>query len=183
MDNKTPDLKIEFLASEYTPQQIGSFIINRNFKGEKQPPYNNQGNRVFTIRLPEELSYELLKDGWNVNIKEERRQNPDDELYGFLQVAMRFDMFPPQIYQVVKKSNGKYSRIAINENTVKLLDTAVLKEVKMVIRPYHWEIPGGKSGVKAYLKTMYFELEPTEFESDYDWDDDDDDSDALPFEV
>lgn len=151
-------------------------ISNRNFSGRPEKPYNPQGKRCFTVVLDEETSNVLIHDGWNVNMRES--QDPDQPPVGFMSVSVQFDSkMPPKIMQITRKG-GKVKRTPITESTVSLIDNAEIKDVKLEIRPYNWEF-NGKSGVRAYLKTMYFELVEDCFESEYDFDD----FEEMPFDL
>ena len=54
----------------------------------------------------------------------------------------------------------------LNEGNVELLDWAQFKNVDLVVRPYEWKV-GPKTGIKAYLKTMYVTLEEDDIERKY----------------
>ena len=130
----------------------------RNFSG-RSDAYNAEGQRNFCVFLDEELAQTLSEDGWNV--KYLRPREDDEEPQAYLQVSVAFENVPPKI--VLISSNGKST---IDEDEVNILDWAEFKNIDLIIRPYNWEV-NGKSGVKAYLKTMYATIEIDEFESKY----------------
>ena len=157
-------------------------VICRNFEGRPEKPYNPQGNRNFSVVLDEEFSNLLLNDGWNVKIKP-NPQDPDAPANGYLSVNVKYtETSMPRIVQITRRGD-RIKQTQITEATVGLLDSAEIKDVKLEIRPYNWEMKDPKTkelvhGVKAYLKTMYYELVEDPFAADYD----DPDFANLPFE-
>ena len=66
----------------------------------------------------------------------------------------------------------------LTEDTVGSLDYADISNVDVVISPFEYNDIGGKSGVAAYVKTMYVSVVEDEFASKYDYDDE---PEELPF--
>lgn len=133
-------------------------IIFRNFAG-KEGQYNREGDRNFAVILPEELAKSLNKDGWNVRAL--APQDEGDSETPYITVAVSFKNRPPRVVMIT--SNGEQH---LSEREVDVLDYAEIKSVDLIARAYEWTV-NGKSGIKAYLKTMYVTIEEDELERKY----------------
>lgn len=135
----------------------------RNFSG-KEGKFNPAGRRNFCVFIDTDLAMRLEEDGWNIRWLEPKDEHEDKQAY--LQVAVSYDNIPPKILLI--SSKGK---TVLDEASVNILDWAEVREVDLIIRPYNWSMHAGtkneKSGVKAYIKSMYVTIEEDEFERKY----------------
>ena len=130
----------------------------RNFAGAKTL-YRVAGERRFNILLPEDIGRKMAEDGWLIKWLEPR--DDQDPLMARLEVKVMFGQYPPNI-NILKP--GK--RIRLSEANVGILDTAVITEADVIIRPYNWMV-NGKSGVAAYLVSLFAHVQVDELEEKY----------------
>ena len=135
----------------------GAKLIFKNFAGEESK-FNRRGNRNFCVVLEQEDAMNLMDAGWN--IKELNTREDEESLY-YLQTSVSFDNIPPKVVLI----SGR-TKTMLDDTTIDTLDYAEIANVDLIIRPYHWEV-NGKTGIKAYLKTMYVTVEVDEFAAKY----------------
>lgn len=147
------------------PDDVKSFVIEdarlifRNFRGKEQAPYNREGDRNFAVILDPEIAEVMAKDGWLVKYLNAREEGESDIPY--IQVAVSYKYRPPKIVMITDSA-----RTNITEETVGTLDWADIKTCDLMAQAYEWEV-GGKSGIKAYLQTMFVTVNENYLERKY----------------
>ena len=133
-------------------------IIFRNFTG-KEGMYNREGDRNFAVLLDDPIAHAMHEDGWNVKWLKSREEGEPEQAY--LQVSVNFKGRPPRIVMVTSRG-----RTNLHEDEVELLDWADIRNVDMIIRPYEWAV-NNKTGVKAYLQSIFVTIEEDALELKY----------------
>lgn len=148
-------------------------IIFRNFAGE-QSQYNRAGDRNFCVVIEDkDVAEQMQADGWNIKHLPPLDEGGEETAY--LPVAVSYLNVPPTI--VMLSSRG---RTHLDEATIDILDYAEIEKVDLIVNPYNWEV-NGKSGVKAYVKSMYVTIREDALAKKYATFDTNDPSDDLPF--
>lgn len=133
-------------------------IVFRNFSG-KEGQYNREGDRNFAVLLEDNLADAMARDGWNVKYLKPREEGDSPQPY--IQVAVNFRGRPPRI--VIITSRG---RTQLSEDEVNILDWAEIRKTDLIIRPYEWAV-NGKTGIKAYLQSIFVTIEEDALELKY----------------
>lgn len=133
-------------------------LLFKNFGGEKKE-YNEAGNRQFSVLLSmgDDIA-SLIDYGWNV--KPLRSEDGEPPMY-YLTVSVSYKTRPPSAWLV--KTAGK---LPLNEMMINMLDYVPILFADVVINPYHWDV-NGKTGVKAYLDTIYVIIDEHMFDIKY----------------
>lgn len=136
----------------------GARLIFRNFEG-KETQYNRKGDRNFCVILPDDVAAAMEADGWNIRTLDPREEG--DEATPYISVAVNFDNRPPRITLLTSTT-----RTQLDETSVETLDWADIKNADLIARGYEWTV-NGKSGVKAYLQTLFVLIEEDDLERKY----------------
>lgn len=121
-------------------------IVFRNFAGA-EGMYNREGDRNFCVLLEDDLAEQMKEDGWNIKRLKPREDNETGTAY--IQVSVGFKGRPPRMVMITSQG-----RVELSEQSVVLLDWADIDKVDLIIRPYNWNV-NGRTGVKAYLKSIF----------------------------
>ena len=147
-------------APDNTVIMEGVRIIFRNFSG-KEGQYNREGDRNFAVLLDEKTADIMGTDGWNVKMLKARDDEEGSSPQAYLPVAVNFRGRPPRIVMITSRN-----RTNLKESQVETLDWVDIINVDLIVRPYEWTV-NGKSGIKAYLQSMYIRIEEDPLEAKY----------------
>ena len=127
-------------------------ITFKNFSGKKGP-YNKDGEREFSLVIPnEDIKEQLLNDvnedgaSWNVRVKPPRDPQEDPLIY--LKVKVRFNQYGPKVYVI---SNGVQE--LLDEEDVGMIDRIAIEKCDMDISPSD-KVVNGKPYRTAYLRAI-----------------------------
>lgn len=140
----------------------GVRLIFRNFRGEGGP-FNREGDRNFGVILPQDVAEAMLADGWNVKYLQPRDEDEEAEQTPWLPVKLGYGKGrPPKIMTI----NDEGKQNPITESNVNTLDWADITNVDLIVRPYNYDV-GGRTGIAAYVQTMYITIEEDALERKY----------------
>ena len=133
-------------------------IVFRNFAG-KEGKFNREGDRNFSVLLDDNLAKTMERDGWNVKWLRAREEGEPEQ--AALSVSVNFRGRPPRIVMITSRGRNN-----LGEDEVELLDWADIRNVDLIVRPYEWAV-NGKTGVKAYMQSIYVTIEEDALELKY----------------
>lgn len=148
----------------------GHQIIFKNFEG-RGDKFNREGDRNFSLRIDDpDTADALIKEGWNVRIKEGR----DEEEGPFMRlpIKVKFTNYGPNVYL---RTGDRVNEL--DEEGIACLDNIDIDSVNMDIRPYDWDV-NGRTGRTAYLQSMEVVQRIDRFAAKYANSNEDD---SLPF--
>jgi len=131
----------------------------RNFAG-REGMYNALGDRNFAVLLPKHIADEMVQNGWNVKLLKARDEDEEDQPYISVKVNFKSQR-PPLIKMITSRGTT-----ILDEESVDVLDWVDIQQVDLMINPYEWNV-GGKTGVKAYLQSMYITIIEDPLEAKY----------------
>lgn len=147
-------------AKDNTVLMEGVRIIFRNFSG-KEGQYNREGDRNFAVLLDDTVANAMAEDNWNIKWLRPRSEDEEETPQAYLPVALNFRGRPPRIVLITTRG-----RTNLDEHSVEMLDWADIINVDLIVRPYEWTV-NEKSGVKAYLQSIYVTIEEDPLEMKY----------------
>ena len=138
----------------------GVRIIFRNFAG-KEGQYNREGDRNFAVLLDDKIANTMAQDGWNIKWLRPRNEDEEEAPQAYLPVSVNFKGRPPRIVLITSRG-----RTNLDEGSVEMLDWADILNVDLIVRTYEWTV-NQKSGIKAYLQSIYVTIQEDQLELKY----------------
>lgn len=138
----------------------GVRIVFRNFAG-REGQYNREGDRNFAVLLDKQVADAMAADEWNIKWLRPRTEEEGEEPQAYLPISVNFKGRPPRIVLITSRG-----RTNLDESQIETLDWVDILNVDLIVRPYPWTV-NGKSGVKAYLQSIYVTIEEDALEIKY----------------
>lgn len=135
-------------------------LIFRNFEG-REGLYNTKGSRNFAVKLTEDMAQKMLSDGWNVKWPKPGDEAEEDTRSPYIQIQVGYKIRPPHIVMITSTA-----RTSLTEDNVEVLDWANIETADLIAVASKWEV-NGKTGIKAYLKSLFVTIEEDALERKY----------------
>ena len=137
----------------------GAIVIWKNFSGERDK--FNPGKRGFSVVIDDAvMADELRQEGWNIKERNLQEGADPSEQEWTLPVKLNMNRYT-QVWLIV----GNHKTL-LDENTVAQLDVVDFVNCDISIRPYEWEM-GGRTGITAYVDSMYVTIRENKFAEKY----------------
>lgn len=138
-------------------------VIFKNFRGEVRK-FNQRGDRVFSVVIDDlDEAEQILAEGWY--LRPLKSEEGEVEAY-HLQCKINLNSpKPPRIYQLRTESQ-KNPLMLETPSMIDFLDKVEIDWVDVILNPYNWSV-GGKTGISAYVKSMYVQLELSDLDHKY----------------
>lgn len=134
-------------------------MVFRNFAG-REGMYNREGDRNFCVIIPDyDVVEQMIADGWNIKQLKSREEGVPGDYY--IQVSVGFKGRPPNLVLISSKG-----RVPLGQHECEILDWIEISKADIIIRPYNWSV-NGKTGVKAYLKSLFVTMNEDYLELKY----------------
>ena len=78
---------------------------------------------------------------------------------------MNYKGRPPKVV-LISNRGGRQVRTDLAEQDVEILDWIEIANVDLILNPYEWAV-SGKTGIKAYLKSMFVIMDEDELDQKY----------------
>lgn len=147
----------------------GAKLVLRNFSG-KPSDFNAEGDRNTGIILPDELAEAMAADGWPVKQFKSREEGEVGSFW--IPASVKYIgrdgkrvARPPRVVMITKTKNG-LNRTPLGEDEVEMLDWVDVDTADVIIRPYEYVV-SGRAGVKAYVQSIFVNVELDELEQKY----------------
>lgn len=140
----------------------------RNFSGTNSRFYvpGTEIKRNFGCVLPLELALQMRDDGWPVKFPDPRVE--DDEPDPYIVVHLGYKIRPPRV--AMQTTTGVVA-LGTNKDDLSdldVLDWADIKTAHVIANMGHWTMETtGKTGNKAWLKTLVVVIEEDELELEF----------------
>lgn len=164
--------------SEFTFFENGDFEVNnavlvyRNFSGNPTSFNKQGGGRTFGLVVTDEVGEYLRDLGWNVKMREPKREG--DEPFQFTEIVVSYKgLYPPDI-RLISTVNGMKKGKILTESNVGILDNVWIENAKLRIHPRRHDSHGYI--FKGYANKVAITQARQDFfgssYSDVDWGDD-----------
>lgn len=145
-------------------------VYRTNFAGVARPPFDDEGDHYFNVKLNPADADALARDGWPVKMTKPAKDAPPEVVAEFVPepyivVNIGFKFRPPTII-LIKVIDGVERPTIINEKTIATLDSAEFTKIDIVARARYWEGPQG-SGYKVWLAEFYGHVNTTNLGNKY----------------
>lgn len=122
-------------------------------------PMSGDGNYNFTIVLDPAQGEDLIKKGWNVKINDPYEEGDESEYT--LKIKISYMFTPPKAFLI---KHGRKFRC--NERDLADIRRDSLQKMDIIITPHRW-VNGNRTGVSAYIKEMYAQINESRFAAEY----------------